>query len=206
MAGLDPAIHVDPRVKPGGDGNCCDSISTNNALDATHPMRHVLTILSFVAAELALLLCGWEPRGMAAEPMNYAAIVAQADAKRFDAATIWYLDPKVQTRTAVTPQSLVGLGCQIVLKSDSPKWTRLVSMLKAERPQNTDAEPSDIRWGILFRRPADASGQIFFGPIYEPESDETKIFGYVDSQKVYFRAKLPKDMTAFIQGMKCITD
>jgi hypothetical protein len=172
----------------------------------TQNMKKVLTILSFAAAGFGLLLSAWDSRGIAAVPMNYADIVAQVDAKRFDAATIWYLDPKVMTRTAVTPQSLVRLGCQIILKSNSPKWVRLVSILKAQRPQNTDAEPSDIRWGILFRGPADASGQIFFGPIYEPESDAAEIFGYVDSQKVYFRAKLSKDMMAFIQGMTCITD
>src|SRR5260221_13540895 len=114
-------------------------------------MKHVLVVLSCFAAGFGVLLCRWNSQGMAAVPTNFTEIVERAEIKSFDAATILYLDPKVTTRTAVTPQALARIGCQIVLRSASPNWTSLVSILKAERPQDTDEQAAEVRWGIGFR-------------------------------------------------------
>jgi hypothetical protein len=139
-------------------------------------------------------------------PKIYAEIVSKAADRRFTRVTILYLDVKIRTRVAVTPQTLAKLGCRLEIPRDSPKWADLVAILRTEDVSETDRSSGEVRWGIQFYGNGNGSEdvkEVYFGPYYGPQSDGTRVFGYVDKVAVSFSAALPKKMDAYIQGTNC---
>jgi hypothetical protein len=133
----------------------------------------------------------------------YAETVNGAAARRFASATILYLDAKIMTRVAVTPESLEKLGCRVEIPNDSPKWADLVAILLAEDVRETDRSSAEVRWGIIFWNNGQRVNEVYFGPYYGPQSEGARVFGYVDKVAVSFSAPLPKKMGSYIEGTNC---
>ena len=135
----------------------------------------------------------------------YAEIVNKAAAAGFNRVTVLYLDPRIMTRVAVTPQALAQLGCRLEIRSDSPKWADLVAILRSQSVTAADRPAGEVRWGMTFHDDSSRADvqDLYFGPYYGPQMDGLAVFGYLGKLPVYFPAALPKKMTAYIQGLGC---
>jgi hypothetical protein len=149
-------------------------------------------------------------QGISGDPVTglaskiYSETVHKAADGRFTRVEIFYLDVKIMTRVAVTPQTLAKLGCHLEIRSDSPKWADLVAILQTEDVGEADRSSGEVRWGMMFyANAAEPVNELYFGPYYGPQSDETKVFGYVDKLAVSFSASLPKRMAVYIRDTNC---
>lgn len=142
-----------------------------------------------------------EAQGMVS---TYSDVVKTAKEKGFSSASVYYHDPRIATRIALRPETLLIAACRVDLEFNTPKWDKLVAVLEAETPRILSGSlESEVKWGVVFHGPRQEE-TIFFGAYYGPQSEGTSIFGYVNGLPVLFSAELPRSLfPAVIRGTNC---
>lgn len=117
--------------------------------ESRHLSRSVRFLLAalFASATFAGVAAGETPP---TRTKRIATMSTLPDLTQFDRATVFVVDPKLSTRTRITPETIDELATSYAAGDQKPGWRELTQIVGQAPAQPGAVEPFEVRTGIVF--------------------------------------------------------
>lgn len=107
------------------------------------------------------------------------------DLSQFDHATVLLVDPKLATRTRITPDTIGDLATTYAVGPQKPGWTELTQIVGAAPRAPGAPEPFEVRTGVVFTGPGRKPLTLYL----QSHGEQGALLGYLDGEAYTLNAE-----------------